>query len=232
MLWTGVARDAERVTSSLRAEAFERLARIAAMRGDWVTARALIGEAVQLPLDSNERRQLDAESFALAHTGPAGDRAARLLLARREPDRPPTWALLATLAEPELGFAHYLLGLQHRAQKHWDLRRRGARSRTRPGPARVRRSSATPRASSRSPATAPAIAAASTTRSPRCRARACRPSITCSRRTGPRGSRSTPGAYEATSPRGTASAGRPTRGGAGSGRACRDAGLAQHVRRS
>jgi hypothetical protein len=119
MLWTGVARDAQRVTSTLRAEAFERLARIAATRGDWVTVRALIGEAVKLPLDSNERRQLDAEALALAHTGPAGAALRGYFWPGASRIDPPTWALLATLAEPELGFTHYLLGLQQRAQKHW-----------------------------------------------------------------------------------------------------------------
>ena len=119
MLWTGIARDAQRVTSTLRAEAFERLAQIAATSGDWDTVRALIGEAVKLPLESNQRRQVDAEALALAHTGPAGEALRGYFWPGASRIDPPTWALLATLAEPELGFTHYLLGLQHRAQKHW-----------------------------------------------------------------------------------------------------------------
>lgn len=119
MLWTGIARDATRVTSTLRSEAFERLARIASFKGDWTTTRALIADAVALPLDSNERRQLDAEAFALAHTGPAGEALRGYFWPGASRIDAATWALLATLAEPDLGLAHYLLGLQLRAQKKW-----------------------------------------------------------------------------------------------------------------
>jgi hypothetical protein len=111
-IWRTLARDTDQVTSTLRVEVLERLARDAASRGDRAEVAARIAEAAALPIDSNERRQLDAEVFALAHHGPAEmplyayfflpSPLGNVMLAR--------WAVLA---EPELGFAHYLLGLQH-----------------------------------------------------------------------------------------------------------------------
>ena len=59
-LWTAIADD-ERVTSSLRADAFERLARVAALDGDCATARADRARRASCRVDPNERRQLDAE---------------------------------------------------------------------------------------------------------------------------------------------------------------------------
>jgi hypothetical protein len=111
-IWSGLAEDASQITPTLRIEALERLARAAAARGDRAAVEALIGKAAALPIDSNERRQLDAEQFALAHRGAAATPlyayffATGLLSTVMLAD----WA---TLAEPELGFAHYLLGLQH-----------------------------------------------------------------------------------------------------------------------
>ncbi|HET7500565.1 MAG TPA: hypothetical protein VFK02_06160, partial [Kofleriaceae bacterium] len=113
-IWDALARDTAHVTSSLRVEVLERLARDAAQRGDRKGVEARIREAAALPLDGAERRQVDAEMFALAHQGPA---AAPLYAYFFVP--PPLglgtamMAQWAALAEPELGFAHYLLGLQH-----------------------------------------------------------------------------------------------------------------------
>jgi hypothetical protein len=118
-LWTAVSQDAERVTSTLRAEAFERLARAAANRGDWDQVRALIGEVVKLPIDANARRQVDAEAFALAHAGPAGAALRGYFFGGTSLLDTATWAMLATLAEPGLGFGHYLLGLQRMSASEW-----------------------------------------------------------------------------------------------------------------
>ncbi|HEX4416424.1 MAG TPA: hypothetical protein VH165_00935, partial [Kofleriaceae bacterium] len=119
-IWTALAGDAERVTSTLRVEILERLAREAAGRGDRASVAARIRDASALPIDSNERRQLDAEVFALAHRGPAAEplynyffapgfgAGETLMLARA-----------AVAAEPDLGFAHYLLGLQHGVAGAW-----------------------------------------------------------------------------------------------------------------
>jgi hypothetical protein len=117
-IWSGLARDAERVTSTLRVEVLERLARVAAARNDRAAVEKLIGEAAALPIDSNERRQIDAEVFALAHRGPA----AAALYAYFFVPTPIDNALLAqwaAIAEPELGFAHYLLGLQRSVLGLW-----------------------------------------------------------------------------------------------------------------
>lgn len=111
-VWTALANNAEGVTSTLRATAFENLARAAAERGDFTQVRALIADAVQLPLDADERRQIDALSFALAHTGPAGPALRGYFFGAGPGISPATYALLATLAEPTLGLGHYLLGLQ------------------------------------------------------------------------------------------------------------------------
>ncbi len=111
--WTSVARDVEGVTSSLRAEALQKLARAAAgTSGEFTTTRKLIGEALALPVDAGDRRQLEALAMALDHPGPAGPALRGYFFPGASRIDPATWALLATLAEPNLGFGHYLLGLQ------------------------------------------------------------------------------------------------------------------------
>ncbi len=108
-IWTALAHDAEHVTSSLRVEAYERLARTIA---DYPTLRAVLGEATVLPIDAGERRQLDAELFALDRESPAGSLLRMYFFARGHGIDPRGWAMLITLVEPSLGFGHYLLGLQ------------------------------------------------------------------------------------------------------------------------
>jgi tetratricopeptide (TPR) repeat protein len=118
-IWVSLATDAERVTSSLRAQGYERLARVAALREDRRAVAGWIAAASALPVDANERRQLDAERFALGHDGPA---AVQLYSYFFLPG-PVDTALFAQWAvdrEPELGFAHYLLGLQRQFQGKWD----------------------------------------------------------------------------------------------------------------
>ena len=125
-LWQRVIDDTtDDVTSSLRGEAYEHLARAAAERGDLAATATLVQTAVALPIDTNAHRQLEAEVFALAYTGPAGSalRSYFFPTGVRSLD-PKQWALQATLAEPELGLAHYLLGLQRANDER--LRGRGA----------------------------------------------------------------------------------------------------------
>ncbi|HEU0029963.1 MAG TPA: hypothetical protein VFQ53_04970 [Kofleriaceae bacterium] len=113
LLWWLVALDGKRVTSTLRAKAFENLAKAAAARGDFARARVLVEDGRRLPIDLGDRRQLDAMAFALDHQGPAG----KPLRAYFFP--PPDGntvtldeARAAVAAEPQLGFAHYLLAIQ------------------------------------------------------------------------------------------------------------------------
>jgi hypothetical protein len=54
-LWTMLAEDEAHVTSSLRAQAIERLARIAGVRGDLKAARALVAIGQALPIDQADR---------------------------------------------------------------------------------------------------------------------------------------------------------------------------------
>ena len=110
-IWQQIA-DAPRATSNLRAEALDRLARAAALQGDLAATTQLIGRAAALPLDGTARRQQTAELFALQHPGPAGTALRAYFFAAGTFVDGPMWAQLATLAEPDLGFAHYLLGLQ------------------------------------------------------------------------------------------------------------------------
>ena len=117
-LWTAIAND-DKVTSSLRADALDRLARAAALQGDWPGCLQLIARASALPLDGNARRQRDAEMFALHHEGPAATALRSYFFAAGTSRDGPMWAILATLAEPDLGFAHYLLGIQHYNASHW-----------------------------------------------------------------------------------------------------------------
>jgi hypothetical protein len=117
-IWSALAQDTEHVTSTLRVEVLERLARDAAARGDRAAVEARIHEAAALPIDGSERRQLDAEVFALAHQGPA----AMPLYAYFFMPGPLDHAVIAeaaVTAEPGLGLAHYLLGLQHTTQGQW-----------------------------------------------------------------------------------------------------------------
>jgi hypothetical protein len=106
-IWIQIAAD-DQVTTTLRAEALEKLARLAT---DDRERLAVIERARALPLDGNERRQLDAEAFALAHDGPAG-RALRSYFFGTINGETIADAQHAADLEPELGFGHYLLGLQ------------------------------------------------------------------------------------------------------------------------
>jgi hypothetical protein len=117
-IWSALARDPEHVTSTLRVEVLERLARDAAVRGDRAAVEAWIREASALPIDANERRQLDAEVFTLAHHGPAAAPLYAYFFVPGPLDNAMT-AQAAVAAEPELGFAHYLLGLQRTTQGQW-----------------------------------------------------------------------------------------------------------------
>jgi hypothetical protein len=114
-LWSAVGDD-ETVTSSLRAAALERLAKAAAARGDRAILQALVERAAALPVEGDQRRQLEAQTFALAHGGAA---LYGYFFAPGGTFRQIEWAELAVLGDPELGFAHYLLGLQHFNEDHW-----------------------------------------------------------------------------------------------------------------
>jgi hypothetical protein len=113
--WRAIADDAQGVTGSLRAEALDRLARVAGTHGDLAKARDLVVAARALPLDGAGRRQLDAELYAL-------DRDDRWLQGYFYSDAmtPIEWARAAVVEEPQLGMAHYLLGLQRANQGDHD----------------------------------------------------------------------------------------------------------------
>jgi hypothetical protein len=104
-IWTKLAADPS-LTSSLRAEALTRLARF---QHDRTTE--LIEKAAALPVDPGMRRTLDAMTFALKHEGPAGPALREYFFGSPEVLDDLGWAYLAVLAEPDLGIAHYLLGL-------------------------------------------------------------------------------------------------------------------------
>ena len=113
-LWTAVAAD-EHVTSSLRAEALEHMANRA---DDDATRTELIDRARKLPLNADERRQLDAKSFVLHHEGPAAAPLRQYFFGMS--DEVVANATAAAAAEPELGLTHYLLGLQKGNAGDWD----------------------------------------------------------------------------------------------------------------
>jgi len=113
-LWDAVAGD-DHVTSSLRAEALEHMANHAT---DDAARTELIDRARKLPLNADERRQLDAKSFALHHEGPAGAPLRAYFFGMS--DEVVANANAAVIAEPELGLGHYLLGLQKGNAGDWD----------------------------------------------------------------------------------------------------------------
>jgi hypothetical protein len=118
-IWTEVASDAAGVTSSVRGLAYERLARAVGAR-DLALARRLVAEAEELPIDPNERRTLDGMAFVLAHQGPAAEALRGYFFPQEgNPTGPLERAAAAAAAEPELGLAHYLLGLQRGFAGEW-----------------------------------------------------------------------------------------------------------------
>jgi hypothetical protein len=119
-IWKVLAADTEHVTTSIRAEALERLAKMTAARGDFAATSALIDQADALPVEANMKRQLDAEKFALAYEGAAGPALRGYFFAPATLVDARLWALLATQADPQLGLAHYLKGLQHLNAGEWD----------------------------------------------------------------------------------------------------------------
>jgi hypothetical protein len=118
-IWLSLEADADHVTSSVRVQALERLAREAALREDRRGVAAWIAAAAALPVDANERRQLDAEQFALHHQG-AAMAALYSYFFLPGPIDAALFASWAAEREPELGFAHYLLGLQRAGQGKWE----------------------------------------------------------------------------------------------------------------
>jgi hypothetical protein len=114
-LWSEVANDDANVTSSVRASAYDRLARTAGVHGDVATARKLVELGRALPLEQWEKRNLDALAFALDHQGPAGAALRTYFFG----GWPSFQALVATIGEPKLGFAHYLYGLQAAIRDDW-----------------------------------------------------------------------------------------------------------------
>nr|MDQ3370695.1 hypothetical protein [Myxococcota bacterium] len=118
-VWTELATDAQGVTSSLRAQAYERIARMVGGRGDLERARALIATARTLPIEPVDRRTLDGMAFALDHEGPAGASLRAYFFPAGIGIPALQHALLATIAEPSLGLGHYLLGLQRANADDW-----------------------------------------------------------------------------------------------------------------
>jgi hypothetical protein len=112
-LWNLVAGD-DKITSTLRAEALDHLAG----RADSDAIRLeLIDRARTLPLNIDERRQLDAKSFVLHHEGLAAAPLRAYFFAKAGDGL--ELATAATIAEPELGLGHYLLGLQKTNVGEW-----------------------------------------------------------------------------------------------------------------
>ncbi|MEJ7596599.1 MAG: hypothetical protein WKG01_01710 [Kofleriaceae bacterium] len=138
-IWTAIA-TSHSLTSTIRAQAYDRLAQLAADGGDLKRARSLVAAALVLPIDGTDRRQLEAYAFALDHQGPAGN-ALRSYFFTPGTTPPVFFAWLATQAEPQLGFAHYLLALQRAGQRqHGEVAKQLelALSRGLPGPGFVK----------------------------------------------------------------------------------------------
>jgi hypothetical protein len=107
-IWRAVVDDAA-VTTSLRAEALAQLGRRAARHGDWPMAGARFDQGAALPVDDDERRQHEAQGFAVRHQGLAGPFLRGYFF---HPGDTRLWASLAVAIEPQLGIAWYLRGIQ------------------------------------------------------------------------------------------------------------------------
>ena len=112
-VWADIAADTQDVTSSLRGNALERLAKTAGLRDDFATVKTRLAEARSLPIDGDQKRQLDGEWIGLDHP------AVRGYFFSPQVMEPIMWAVLATVDEPDVGFAHYLLGLRLANANTW-----------------------------------------------------------------------------------------------------------------
>jgi hypothetical protein len=118
-LWNRVAQS-RFVTSSLRAEALERQAGIAATDAAWERARALVNAALELPIGDGQRRQLEAKRFALVHQGLSAFALRGYFFPQRlHPGDPLQWAMWAVALDPSLGLAWYLRGLRRGDSRLW-----------------------------------------------------------------------------------------------------------------
>ncbi len=122
-IYTRIADDAEHISSSLRASALLQLAARAVRAGDHGKARAILQRAADLPLGEDLARNVTARQLVLSHPGPAAPMLREYFF--RDTDRGGVDSVVLTglagqavAAEPDLGFAHYLLGR--------NLRNRGA----------------------------------------------------------------------------------------------------------
>ena len=77
-MWTAIA-NSTAMTSTIRAQAYDRLAQLAADDGELARARSLVATALALPIDGAARRQLEAYAFALDPGAPPAPRCARLI---------------------------------------------------------------------------------------------------------------------------------------------------------
>ncbi|MCE9578391.1 MAG: hypothetical protein K8W52_35015 [Deltaproteobacteria bacterium] len=107
-IWSGLAGDAERVTSSLRALSLEQLGRRAAATGDWTAAKALLVAAVALPIEEDRRRTLQGMVLAIDHVGPGAGALRGYFFGAGEALG---WATLITVTEPSLALGWYLHGI-------------------------------------------------------------------------------------------------------------------------
>lgn len=114
-LWTSVA-DHRGNSSSLRAEALKRLARL---ENKLPAQIDLIERARALPIDSGDRRALDAEAYALRATGPAGPELRKYFQEVKQDLDRIAIAAKAVELEPNLALPHYLLGLQKANAGDW-----------------------------------------------------------------------------------------------------------------
>ena len=121
-LWTSVALDDKHVTTQVRAQALNQLARAAGRRRDYAHARHVIGYALTLAIEPDSRRELEAMAFALDHQGPAAGQLRDYFFPPRDATTDGlTYAEAAAAVEPTLGLAHYLVGLQHHARGEYQL---------------------------------------------------------------------------------------------------------------
>jgi hypothetical protein len=112
---SGIAGDTEHISSPVRAQALLELAGAQVRAGHVDEARALLEQAVALPLDEDTRRLVLAQRTALDHAGPAGPTLRDYFFGQpayrwADPFTGLGRAAAAAAAEPTLGLAQYLLG--------------------------------------------------------------------------------------------------------------------------
>ncbi|MCW5808782.1 MAG: hypothetical protein KIT31_40905, partial [Deltaproteobacteria bacterium] len=114
-MWLRLAINPYLATTSVRAQAYQRLARAAYKHGDLAAARDHMAALLALSLEPGERRMPEGMAFALHRESPAGPTLREYFFG----DSSLATAERIVAIEPRLALGHYLVGLQAYVRADW-----------------------------------------------------------------------------------------------------------------